>query len=318
MTPLIIYTKNNDPLGGDVAEWLDDAPPWRKLRPTGDLLKPAPRLRSDFRGKSYVTSSDEEVLRVNMALLLRRPLLITGQPGIGKTTLAYHIASKLDLGEPLRWNITSQSTLKEGLYDYDAVGHLRGGDDLGKHITLGPLGTALLPWHKPRVLLVDELDKSSFDLPHDLLHVFEEGQFVIPELRRAGAAKTVQVSTADTDESPTVNVVGGLVHARHHPIIVITSNEEREFPEAFLRRCIQFRVGFDGAQERRDHIKRVATQHMGDYSDFDDRISDVLTLLDTPEHGEQATDVFLQIIYLKNRGQDASKLMSILSRKRTR
>lgn len=158
----------------------------------------------------------EEINLVNMALHLRRPLLVTGRPGVGKSTLAYSIAHELKLGPVLRWPITSRSTLLEGQYHYDAIGRLQdvglhrdkvlsGHDgpgepveppDIGPYLRLGPLGTALLPWRRPRVLLVDEIDKSDLDLPNDLLNIFEEGEFLVPELARL-AQDSATVMTAD-------------------------------------------------------------------------------------------------------------------------
>ncbi|MFM6859063.1 MAG: MoxR family ATPase, partial [Dolichospermum sp.] len=126
--------------------------------------------------------------------------------GTGKTSLAYAVAYELGLGEVLHWPITTRTTLKDGLYSYDAIGRLQDAKDkdkdnlaeIGKYINLGSLGTALLPSEKPRVLLIDEIDKSDIDLPNDLLHIFEEGEFEIPVLRRIDdKIAQVEVQTAD-------------------------------------------------------------------------------------------------------------------------
>jgi MoxR-like ATPase len=115
------------------------------------------------------------------------------------------------------------------------------GSGIGDFLHLGPLGTALLPYGRPRVLLVDELDKSDIDLPNDLLNVFEEGEFEIPELVRVrNRTPEVEVHTADPEVTATVRA--GLVRCHEFPIVVITSNGEREFPAAFLRRCLQLRL----------------------------------------------------------------------------
>src|SRR5262249_15364466 len=140
----------------------------------------------------------EELEMINAALYLRRPLLVTGSPGAGKSTLAHSVAAELGLGRVLRWPIVSRTRLVDGLYHYDAIArlqdvqvaaHSRAGGvdpttDIGSYVRLGPLGTALLPSDTPRVLLIDELDKSDIDLPNDLLNVLEEGEFSIPELER--------------------------------------------------------------------------------------------------------------------------------------
>jgi len=145
---------------------LPDPPPWRRFgtqRPRGTTFQASP----------------EEKQAINAALYLRRPLLVTGKPGTGKTSLAFAVANELKLGRVLRWSITSRSTVSEGLYRYDAIGrmqdrqlHPKETPDIGKYLRLGPLGTALLPSKLPRVLLVDELDKSDIDLPNDLLDIF--------------------------------------------------------------------------------------------------------------------------------------------------
>jgi MoxR-like ATPase len=192
---------------------------------------------------------------VNAALYLRRPLLVTGKPGAGKSTLAYSVAYELGLGPVLRWTITSRSTLQEGLYQYDALSRLHdinltiaGGSEIGRYLRLGPLGTALLPTQTPRVLLIDEIDKADLDLPNDMLTVFEEGEYEIPELvRAADMHPTVAVTSADG--STPVEVRDGRVRCLQFPLVIMTSNGEREFPGAFLRRCLRLNIGQPGLDQ---------------------------------------------------------------------
>lgn len=233
------------------ARWLNPerCPPWRRpsmpwqdrndqrvnavIRQFDDEDEGARRDRA--RAERYVSSGDDEEYKVNLALLLRRPLLVRGVPGIGKSSLAYRLALDLQLGRPFRWEIHSTTTLQEGLYTYDAVGHFHKGSNarIEEYIRLGPLGTVLAPTERPACLLVDELDKASYDLPNDLLHAFEEGTFRIPELESHDTAK---VKTLDGRE---VLVERGEVRCHHRPVVVVTSNDERDFPPAFLRRCVE-------------------------------------------------------------------------------
>lgn len=168
-----IFT-GNGPVDPAAEPWqgLPELPPWR---------------RRDMAITRFVLT--EELLdAVNAALHLRRPLLLTGAPGSGKSTLVSLIASELALGDPLNWYITSRSTLADGLFHYDALGRLHATQTQSKvlqvedYVTLGPLGTALASRDKPRAVLIDEIDKSDFDLPSDLLNVLEEGEFDIPPL----------------------------------------------------------------------------------------------------------------------------------------
>jgi MoxR-like ATPase len=194
---------------------------------------------------------------VNAAVRLRRPLLLRGPAGFGKSTVAEQVAHELDLGPVLRWHVTSRSTLRDALYRYDALGRIHAQnlraartkaahaadpkdqdqDDIAAYLQLGPLGTALLPAERPRALLIDEVDKSDLDLPSDLLDVLERGEFEIPELARHPES-TVPVRLWNSDEA--VAVTRGRIACTEFPFIVLTSNDERDFPEAFLRRCIRY------------------------------------------------------------------------------
>lgn len=287
-----IYRGTGRPLHDiQLAELLPPPPPWRKFRgelpadagaPPEDHYEAERRLGPEF----HLAEQDvdlREVDMVNAALYLRRPLLVTGRPGSGKSALAYRIARELGLGRVLRWPITSRTTLQSGTYEYDAIGRAQaaatryaaarrvdgavsngtvGAIDeppVGDFIRLGPLGTAFLPSRLPRVLLIDELDKSDADLPNDLLSIFEEAEFGIPELERVRAqTPTVRVFTGDPHGLATV--VDGRVACAAFPMIVITSNGEREFPPAFLRRCLRLEMREPDANQ----LAAMVANHMLD------------------------------------------------------
>lgn len=243
--------------------WPVPAPPWRKPRTSEAARDRVPPLSPAERERAtaYVRVGGQGLIdAVNAALLLRRPLLVRGEPGYGKSSLALHLAHTLGLGHLLRWEINSRTTLEEGLYHYDAVGHLGApGSSIDDYITLGPLGTALVPTARPRVLLIDELDKASYDLPNDLLHVFEEGHFRIPELRRKDGPATVYPADP-IDAGDRVRVPSGVVEVHHHPVVVVTTNDEREFPPAFLRRV----VSFDLPAPSTDELEAILRAWFGD------------------------------------------------------
>ena len=293
-----------------VKTWLKNCPPWRRQEKVNycdrDFDK---KMRNADRGKNFVLdprNMSEE--KINFALLLRRPLLVEGHPGIGKTSLAYHLAWYLGLGEPLRWEINSRTTLADGLYSYDAVEHLRHSskedqlgqspnkksknnsenDNIGEFITLGPLGTALLPTEFSRVLIIDELDKANYDLPNDLLHVFEEGAFKIPELVRSGdQQKVVPFDAKNTSDRVTIN--HGEVRTKHYPIVVITSNGEREFSPAFLRRCVRLVLDYPTSEQ----LSKLVCQHLGIKAD-----KKLIDLCEELSADHKPTDAVLNAIFL--------------------
>lgn len=177
-----------------------------------------------FRGSDRYLTNDSLESAVNCALALEKPLLVRGEPGTGKTELAEAIAH--GLGMPLlRWHVKSTTRAQEGLYTYDTVQRLydsRFGDgqilDIRNYIHLGPVGQAFTSPEKV-VLLIDEVDKADLEFPNDLLNELDRMRFTIPELREE-------------------------VVALHRPAVIITSNNEKELPDPFLRRCIFHYIEF--------------------------------------------------------------------------
>ncbi|MFN9650180.1 MAG: AAA family ATPase, partial [Pseudanabaena sp.] len=213
---------------------------------------------------------DEAIEMVNAAISLRRPLLITGNPGTGKSSLAYAVARELGLGNVLKWSITTRSTLKDGLYSYDAIARLQDAQasqrdnrqETGNYITLAALGAAFLPSDLPRVLLIDEIDKSDIDLPNDLLNLLEDGEFPIPELQRLELSPA-EVRTIERDENNKqrkVNIENGVVRCRAFPLVIMTSNGERDFPPPFLRRCLRLKMPNPNARE----LQVIVEKHLGE------------------------------------------------------
>jgi MoxR-like ATPase len=186
---------------------------------------------SQFVGTADYIASPDLIDTVNVAIAIERPLLLKGEPGTGKTRLAEAIAQSLGM-ELISWNVKSTTKAQDGLYVYDTVARLndaRFGDhdirDIRRYIRMGPLGRAFQS-QKRVVVLVDEIDKADLEFPNDLLHELDRMSFTVPE-------------------------TGDLIAARERPIMIITSNNEKELPDAFLRRCVFHFITFPSPEQMR-------------------------------------------------------------------
>lgn len=286
---------------------------WQKLQ---DLAEK--KIRDKERGQTFRIQTDQTndqdynnvVDAVNAALYLRRPLLVTANPGSGKTSLAYAVAYELKLGPVLLWPITTRSILQEGLYRYDAIARLQdvqladktqnaplatNHHNIGEYIQLGPVGTAFLPSLFPRVLLIDEIDKSDINLPNDLLNLFEEGEFEIPELARLSKQLGEQeVMVRTKDDNIDAPIKGGRVRCSTFPFIIMTNNGERDFPPAFLRRCLRVNMPQPQEEALKAIVKAQLDIEISEQSQG--LIKDFLELLRKGDN--LAIDQLLNIIYL--------------------
>ncbi len=187
-----------------------------------------------FTGTSDYIATKELQLAVNAAITLERPLLIKGEPGTGKTMLAEELAKSLD-APLIQWHIKSTTKAQQGLYEYDAVSRLRDsqlGDDrvhdIGNYIVKGKLWQAFESQQRP-VLLIDEIDKADIEFPNDLLLELDKMEFFVYETQKQ-------------------------VVAKQRPIVIITSNNEKELPDAFLRRCFFHYINFPTPDEMRQIV----------------------------------------------------------------
>jgi MoxR-like ATPase len=191
----------------------------------------------NFQGTDSYVTTDDLTVAVNAAVTLERPLLVKGEPGTGKTELARQVAQALDM-DLIEWSIKSTTRAQQGLYEYDAVSRLRDsqlGDervhDVANYIRRGKLWEAFAADRKV-VLLIDEIDKADIEFPNDLLQELDRMEFHVYE-------------------------TGETVRAAHRPVIIITSNNEKELPDAFLRRCFFHYIRFPEAET----LKRIVEVH---------------------------------------------------------
>jgi len=218
--------------------------PWSTAMPSHASLPPGNTAEgtgvAGFKSTArYIASRDLEVA-VNAAVALQRPLLVKGEPGTGKTVLAHEVAEALD--HPLiEWHVKSTTRAQQGLYEYDAVSRLRDGQlgdarvhDIANYIVRGKLWDAFEA-PQPVVVLIDEIDKADIEFPNDLLLELDRMQFFVYETRRT-------------------------VVAKHRPIVIITSNNEKELPDAFLRRCFFHYIRFPD----RETMERIVAAHYPD------------------------------------------------------
>jgi MoxR-like ATPase len=194
-------------------------------------------MTTRFEGTADYVATDDLKIAVNAAVTLERPLLVKGEPGTGKTELARQVASALNM-RMIEWNVKSTTRAQQGLYEYDAVSRLRDSQlgeervhDVKNYIKQGKLWEAFASDERV-VLLIDEIDKADIEFPNDLLQELDKMEFHVYE-------------------------TGETIRAKHRPVMIITSNNEKELPDAFLRRCFFHYIRFPDA----DTMKKIVEVH---------------------------------------------------------
>jgi MoxR-like ATPase len=242
-----------------------------------------------FTGTASYIASEELRHAVNIAVALQRPLLVRGEPGTGKTLLAENVASALGM-KLIRWHVKSTTKARDGLYVYDTVARLNDSrfgekgtvNDIERYIKLGPLGQAI---DSPTrvVLLIDEVDKADLEFPNDLLHELDTMRFRIDETNRE-------------------------VVAKERPIVIITSNNEKELPDAFLRRCVFHYIQFPN----RELMAEIVKVHHPDISDkvLDNTLEVFFGLRATPKLRKKpsTSELIDWILALKKAGIDLGRI----------
>jgi MoxR-like ATPase len=203
-------------------------------------------LHKNIEDPKHYIPSKALINAINVAMFLGQPLLVTGEPGTGKTQLAYAITNFFELGEPFVFNTKTTSTAKDLFYTYDALAHFQYVQSNNRQLNVEEIETLFIKYqalgkaiksNERHIVLIDEIDKAPRDLPNDILNVIEKLEFEVPEINKVGR---------DTIKADPEN----------RPIVIITSNSEKNLPDPFLRRCVFFHIDFPNNDQLREILKK--------------------------------------------------------------